>query len=751
LKSLSWVAALVCVLAASGLLIGSLAAAAAGRSLAVAARATRAHNVVITVLSDRADLISGREALVAVVVPHGVRPSALRMSLNRHNVTPEFAVRANGHYEGLLTGLRVGANRLRAALPDGRGARITITDHPIGGPVFSGPQLKPWTCQAGARDAKCDAPPTIQYLYKSTNRAITNLIPYDVRKPPSDVATTTTDRGVRVPFIVREETGFEDRDAYRFEVLWRPRKSWRPWAPQSQWDHKLLILHGVECITAFQPEVPPWDDGTTPPGVEPSSELALGMGFAVMSTALDDSQYDCNPALQAESLVMAKEHMVDELGPIAYTIGMGCSGGSLAQQWIANAYPGIYQGLIVSCSFPDAGSTGQQIVDYAALGNYFAHASGWTTAQEAAVEGTGPADLLNAATSAGAFFPFVVPDHPGCPGITPAQEYNAQSNPGGVRCGIDDWDINLLGPQPKSVWDAQEKAVNRGFAGTPIDNVGVQYGLAELNDGEITPAQFIALNAGVGGFNIDFQPQPQRMSADEPALANAYRDGIINEANNLNQVAIIDLRGPNDPGLAHDTYRSFALRARLDRDFGTHANQVIWEGPVSLVGDIHYNNEALVAMNDWLGAVANDASRKTLPHKIIADKPAGITDQCSNGTGVKVSSTLCPSSVVPVYQTPRMVAGEAITTDQNKCALVPLNLGSYDVTFSGAEWAQLQQIFPTGVCDYAKPGVSQQRTVAWMTYETASGKPIYGGRPLGPPPVSVPFGPPAKHHRGHSH
>jgi hypothetical protein len=67
------------------------------------------------------------------------------------------------------------------------------------------------------------------------------------------------------------------------------------------------------------------------------------------------------------------------------------------------------------------------------------------------------------------------------------------------------------------------------------------------------------------------------VTADQPALANAYRSGAINEASNSRDVAIIDLRGP-DPGAFHDVYRAFAVRARLDRQNGTHANQVIWEG-----------------------------------------------------------------------------------------------------------------------------------------------------------------------------
>ena len=61
---------------------------------------------------------------------------------------------------------------------------------------------------------------------------------------------------------------------------------------------------------------------------------------------------------------MAKERLVEQYGEIRYTIGTGCSGGSLTQQQVANAYPGIYQGILPQCSFPDAWSTGQQLVDY---------------------------------------------------------------------------------------------------------------------------------------------------------------------------------------------------------------------------------------------------------------------------------------------------------------------------------------------------------------------------------------------------
>ena len=63
-------------------------------------------------------------------------------------------------------------------------------------------------------------------------------------------------------------------------------------------------------------------------------------------------------------MVMAKERLVEQYGELRYTIGTGCSGGSLTQQQVANAYPGLYQGILPACSFPDAWSTGQQLAAY---------------------------------------------------------------------------------------------------------------------------------------------------------------------------------------------------------------------------------------------------------------------------------------------------------------------------------------------------------------------------------------------------
>ena len=51
----------------------------------------------------------------------------------------------------------------------------------------------------------------------------------------------------------------------------------------------------------------------------------------------------------------------------------------------------------------------------------------------------------------------------------------------------------------------------------------------------------------------------------------------------------------------------------------------------------------------------------------------------------------------------------------------------------------LEHVFPSGVCDYGKPGVDQQDTVPWQTYQSdAEGtQVIYGGAPLGPAPADT--------------
>ena len=701
--------------------------------------------LVLQVLSNRADLISGGDVLLAVRVPHGVRARAVHVRVGGRDVTRQFQ-RVGGHrLMGLVTGLDLGRNVVRATAPRARAARAVVVDHPNGGPVFSGPQTRHYRCQGGARNARCDQPATYDYLYRSTDPTKQGLQPYDRTHPPGDVATTTTDRGVRVPFVVRRERGFQDRDRYTILTLFRPGQRWTAARPQRQWNHKLLVTHGGGCGASYTPGEPPLADysGTldSVPGVTPSFVTALGRGFAVLSTALDNTGHNCSVAMNAESVMMAKERLVERYGTLRYTIGTGCSGGSIAQHTVANAYPGIYQGLVTTCSYPDVFTAGAQFADYHMLRLYFEDpsrwASGvvWSPTQMAQVEGH--LSHANAVVAdEGLFKSALNPENP-CPGTVapragdPSTRYDAATNPKGVRCSVLDLLVNQLGRRPRSVWTPQEKAAGHGFGGLPFSNVGVLYGLAELRSGAITPAQFVDLNQKIGGLDVDERPTAARIKGDPASIARAYRTGLINEANHLDEVAIINHGGP-DPGLAHDYAHAFWTDERLRADQGQTGNRVMWFGPTPLIGSPTWATEALTKMDEWLSAVERDGSRRPLARKVVADRPADVTDRCVVGQLARACSVKQLQALQTRLSTPRQEAGGPLANDIVACRLKPLvraDLGS-PLPFTDDQWRQLQAIFPTGVCDWGQRGRGQGPAQTWLRYDAAGGGVAYGGRNL---------------------
>jgi hypothetical protein len=674
----------------------------------------------IRVLSNRADILSGGDALVQVVPPGGADASKLTVAVDGGDVSKAFAVRADGRYLGLLTGLGNGDHVVTAASPGGgRGARLKITNHPIGGPVIAGPQIKPWGCFAGSLDDQCNRPVQYDFYYRPTGGG--GLQSYDPENPPSDVATTTTDQGKTVPFIVRQETGTLDRDQYRIAVLFDPSKPWTPTDPQDGYNHKVVIFHGASCDTGYSQADAP----------DVLNEMALGRGFATMSHALDNAGHNCNIATQAESLIMTKEHLIDTYGSVRYAIGSGCSGGALVQQQVANAYPGLYQGITPACSFTDAWSSAMQYVDYQVLRRYFEDSSRWAPGvvwvptQIAAVEGH--PDPANAVT-----FTSVIPSSGdpsrSCPGVPADQVYDPNTNPHGVRCSLHDYMINVFGKRPQD-----------GFAARPADNVGVEYGRKALAAGTITASQFADLNAKIGAYDIDYNETKERTAGDRPALAYAYKSGAVDQADNLDKVAIIDLRGP-DPGAFHDVYRTYAMQARLKRDHGTSANQVLWRGQVPLFGDANYADQAIVAVDSWLAVVEKDTRDIPLAKKLLEDKPEAVADRCTDGNGNDQPASSCDTTV-QAYSTPRIEAGMPLADDTIKCELQPLRRESYaPATFTDDEWKALEEAHPNGVCDYSKPGADRRPTVPWQSYQDANGNVVYGGRGLGGVPRSKPAG-----------
>jgi hypothetical protein len=735
-------AALACAaIALFGFLVGTAAAAKGG------AAAPR-----IEVLSGRADLVSAGDTLVRVTPPKGSKGKRLRLFAGRRDVTGNLTRVDGGALEGLVTDLREGRNRL-VARSGKAAAKLIVTNHPNGGPLFSGPQVKPWVCQESAVDAKCNQPPEYEFQYVPAGGG--GFRPFDPENPPSNVARTTTDQGQTVPFIIRIETGYQNRDQYKIAVLYDPEQPWTATRPQPGWNHKLLITHGASCGIDHEAGDAPsvTSDTIAAEGVNVSGsspQAALSRGFAVMSTALNNAGHNCNLLTQAESLVMAKERLVEQYGQIRYTIGTGCSGGSLTQQQVANAYPGIYQGILPQCSFPDAWSTGQQLAAYHLIRDYVEDPSKWapgvvwTPAEIAAIEGH--PNHVNSIVFDTVYWTSLADPTSNCAGVTDAERYHPQTNPGGARCTLADYMINVFGPRSKRLWGPQERQLGRGFAPVALGDVGVQFGLLPLMGGQITPAQFVDLNTKIGGADIDLGYTPERLDAPNKAMARAYRSGAINTGSNLDEVAIIDLRGP-DPGAFHDAYRSWAIRARLEREHGTYANHVIWFGPTPLIGDPGYTTEGLFAMDRWLSAVEADRRKKVpLSRKIIEHRPEDVNDRCAHIPGVEAVEVPGQGPVCELdeaqtkYGTPLTAAGEGIATDTNECALRPLNRTDYyPVEFTDAQWAQLQQVFPTGVCDFSRPGPGQQDTIPWQTYQDVKGRVVFGGEPMGKAPRSRPL------------
>ncbi len=294
--------------------------------------------------------------------------------------------------------------------------------------------------------------------------------------------------------------------------------------------------------------------------------------------------------------------------------------------------------------------------------------------------------------------------------------------------------VNLLGPRAGVGLDrAEEQAAGRGFAGIPFANTGVQFGLSQLRQGLITPAQFVDLNAKLGGLDLNSERSRQRGStATRRRSRRAYRTGLINETNNLDDVAIINHGGP-DPGIAHDYAHAFWTEERLLADQGHTDNRVMWFGPAPLIGDANWANEALLDMDRWLTAVEADTSRAPLADKVVTNKPADVTDRCVVAEAAAACSVEELQTLQTRLSTPRQEAGGPAANDNVACRLKPFTTDDYGpvaALFTPDQVAELEAIFADGVCDWSRSGRGVGGTETWLRYDARDGSNAYGGRPL---------------------
>jgi hypothetical protein len=682
----------------------------------------------ITTLSSRADKVSGGDVLVRIAGPENAPMEQVAVRLNGQDVTamfrPSLGERA---LIGLVTGLRVGPNRMEA-LMRGESAwapqALTIVNHPIIGPVFSGPHEQPFFCATEEfrlpdgttlgppLDAACSANTVVHYVYKPAGAAESG-VKKPILKPlpgrtalPDDVAWTTTSIGQRVPYVVRVETGTINRSIYQTAILHDPTAEPEPspFAAPKGWNRRLIYSFGGGCPGGWYKQ-----GSTLGTGGGIIDDTTLGRGYAEAAATLNLFGNNCSDVIAAETMMMVKERFIEAYGAPLFTMGRGGSGGSYQQNQIADNYPGLLDGILPSLMLPDVLATTQMTVDFQLLHNYFTQRPDALTAeQQRAITGAGAfQSVVKGAPSAGRINATAF-----CPPQMPVPlRYDPLKNPGGARCDVFDHTVNVYGRDPET-----------GFARRPIDNTGVQYGLLALNKGIINVTQFLDLNERIGGYDNDGNLVPTRASADRMALRAAYRTGRLTYGGGgLANIPIIDIREYRDlapAGDLHLKYHSFALRERLRKANGTAANGVILVSGT----DWPLAPFAIAKMDEWLTNLANDTSSGRTLDRIVRAKPDDLTDSCYKNGGERIvepqvfGAGQC-SIAFPDFPSSRMVAGGPVAGDILKCSLKPVDFGDYAVTLTGSEQERLRSIFPEGVCDWTKPGIEQQPLAgSWLSF-----------------------------------
>lgn len=713
----------------------------------VSVQAASGDGLEILVLSNRADLVSGGDALVEVKMPEDADPKAVRVALDGRDITHEFAVRPNGHYQGLVTGLRKGDNELTTSVSRSSGAKLTVTNYSKQGPIFAGKQVEPWICETEkyglgpASGPACVAPTRYELFYKSTSPLKADFQPYDPANPPSDVAKTTTDGGETVPYIVRRERGVIDRGIYDIAVLYDPGSEWSTWSPQSAWNRKVYwVFRGSASPTHLQ-------GGTLGPAnvldAPFASDLPLSKGFAVASSSLNVGANNINDLVSTEALMMIKEHIVETYGAVRYTLSEGGSGGPALERLAAANYPGLLDGMITTVSIPDLWSMYGEFDDCLLLDRYFNRTSSTLWADpidRREVHGMGGAGCEAWSVSPvrdvveSIFDPGVgcasSPIPPKPLRAEPEWVYDSQTNPTGVRCTAQDYQAPAFGYRAED-----------GFANRPRDNVGVQYGLLPLLREQISPEQFVDLNTNIGGRDIDFNWSADRAKADTGGLRNAYRSGRIPDYRQLAKVPMLDFRDAVDAEI-HQGIHTKMVRARLIAANGHADNLVSWEevgdvagGLPGAEGDASQSEAArraaFLTLDEWLTSMEADKSGSPLAEKVVRNKPAEARDTC----WVAGRPDACGDGL-PHYADPRIVAGGPVSNDVLKCQLKSIDWSDYGlVEFTDEYKRQLREAFPDGVCDWTKSGVEQQAVNGpWQSFTST-----IGGQPLGPEPRSVPL------------
>lgn len=737
-------------------------------------------------LSSDPEQVSGNDVLLGLDADESTLAAhleSLEFWLNDSVVEPTIREGRNG-LEIHIAGLAPEANRIELHHADhGPISSLELTVHPITGPIFSGPQQYPFVCSVqeelgvqplvdeGAEfgfpvlddegtqiglSQDCSIESYVQFIYRTTSNTWANL-PED-RSRPENMATTTLTDGREVDFIVRRELGTINRFIYSFATLASIEDAADD-ASTDLWNGRLLYhFEGGVAIGHSQGRL-------SGRAIEPR---ALEQGYAVIYSTGNRTSTHYNLQLGGETALMVKEHFVKRFGVPDYTVAIGGSGGGIQQYVYAQNHPGLLDGGVPQYSYPDMVTQTIHIGDCELLEHYMdvtdgANSKWHTTANRSWLVGLNATDDYPdplASTKQALGFgtaPGMTECIPAWRGLTPlvmnplyGQARNQQHmQPAGIMDSVVWTHYDDL----KNIYGEDERG-----ARTLFDNVGVQYGLQALVEGNITKDEFLHLNTHIGGWkhpsdmvqegapflppetpanfdpwsrrNMNLSPDgtapAPRTEADLIAINAAYSSGLVFDGE-LN-IPMIDWRHYLEEVLdMHNSHQSFSARQRIINAMGHADNQLIWftdARPTSTADpsrprptqDYDQTWVALEVLHDWIMNI-----RENPEAGVAGNKPAEAVDACFNTDGSLMEAGnnvwngilddepagAC-TAAFETYTTSRMVAGGPIEGSVFKCSLKPVTTalgdGTYgDVTFTETEVERLNEIFPDGVCDYSQP------------------------------------------------
>lgn len=722
----------------------------------------------VEVLSSPAEYVSGDDARLEVRVPFFVPPHKTAVRVNGVDATDAFA--SSGHprtLEGVVDGLVLGDNVVEVGISHRgyfhAGKEVVLTNHPVSGPIFSGPQQEVFLCSdAGDRadaelgpaiDDDCATETVVSFKYRTTGGGWAD---YDPNAPtPGDLAQTTTMEGETVDYIVRWERGTINRFIYSIAML-SPGSQDEASPDLSAWNKRLIYyFQGGVAIGHYQ---------GGPSRSRMLYDHGLGKGYAVIYSTGTKTGTHYNLEVGGETAIMVKDRFVSAYGNPDYTVGVGGSGGGIQQYVYGQNHKGLIDAGVPQYSYPDMITQAIHVGDCELIERWMdvsvlAGNPKWANWDDR-VEIEGQNSISGFPNPYLPLLPFLPTGSSECVngwrGLSPLV-----LNPHfGTAPGIS------LPDQIGTDWTHMEDAVNiygvaaDGYAASPWDNVGVQYGLESLIFGFIDADEFIDLNANAGSWKNEpdmvqegcpfissacpapadlagLPPVPDiypnlidpwswrnmalspdggitpapRKEADPGAVEAAYNRGLVNRGDV--QIPLIDWRNYLEPELdMHNSHQSFAARQRLLNYDGDASNQVIWftDG-----NSFDQTPMAFEVIDQWMRNIEEK------PWKSIHEnKPAAAVDTCFDASGNVIHAgddvfagilddeELGPcTQLMPVFATTRIVAGGPITGDIFKCHLMSVDdaiaQGVYGgVTFDAAQKAALEAIFPTGVCDYSQ-------------------------------------------------